>query len=1351
MKRIDEAFYDTNTKSSFIGDSNKINEALHITWLGLLSVRQITGNSFRIKKLLRSDKDLNITSITDDNNDLSLIVKLANDAGIVNNITAKKMILFLRSLKLNPDDPIDETIIRDWFDGYSKISLPNNVKIRAIRKQFVDGKTLADCIFDVWSYLRMNKKVLADTNVFQFVKHTMYFPPKGSIIDKKGGNATTAATPASTLVSAPSSAQAPIKRGRGRPRKIIDPNQVIAQVNIQTSTTVNTPTQTTANDKLDIDKINAYILQFDSLTGFKNLPDKNLINDRNFIASRFFSTYHVSTILSSLFDLIKEGTGESDRSKIVDFFHDELEDLLKMNLGLINHTNLRTSSLEQLVKIIFILSGFDDITTDFFENNIKEIYSSIKATNGAGESFLDQTAYHIWNTPILIKFLIKDEIGSSVKDLYSFVYKIFGSQIKYMNAVSTEAKVQDMKLSNMRKIMPYIEQKFDIEKIISDEFVSFSYKGVPQKSSRPSYSYRSRPRSSRVNSTETRYLPFFVLDCFIEDNIITEKDVYLTVKNKYETSAERYKYIDLLNYFGKKYRETLDVSLMSDAEYIDLQKQESNMNAYARYLKLIEHNRENLLDNDEFITILESNSFNSLYDDIPLLLSKGEGVSALIKKIYSYYSRYTKLFSLILKYFIKEKILNNYNLYPTNFWELYDYLPSDLEKENLLKMLSNKDNINKAPTFITLLMMGVGTGRIKYDYITQWIKDNSFFKEGKFSYGSEIDKDRNDALSQADWDSNKKFGKIFLIDFILKEGDNADNYFSNDNYFLYQLLDNYVEYEEKDWMLSKELSNLMVVEKDKLNQFILGDYIPTGNALSYVYKSVVKSFIPKQNIFEIMYNKIKKDFSSSASLQNFDSLTYVRNKSQTFDFSFSAFMDFLSKVDPKLFSEMALVAPTARDLFSIFLTGVPDSIEPKLKEHAVNLLSKENNDPSYRWRGDNIQKVLTDWSKVYYYKDIVLLFISNTNFRASIKSARRVWKFIDTVFTYITDKDTFQGNKPVEDFLEWFEKNNRNKFSLLMTRKLAYMKDSIQLTKILEDKHNPLPLSDSVKSDPKLVLKYLSVNDRTLDLDETNFKDLLPPKDKGENLFTYMDRLTNATSDIVKAYNDKIPDPKVIPTDISDKDLYELSLDFNHRYNIKRHGDLGFKILKVFESNPSNKQEFEDFYKELQAAGKNPLIVAEPLFHGTGTLAANMILRYFFLPSIRGDSVKVFGQKIGSGDSLGNGVYLAPGLDKALSYMTDNARNYNQAAGNIGYILQCKAILYDEGVGFNQAKGSQSWKSNEYCIHTDPPTKAVLVEKVYYGMSIPIRELEDEWAKRGITTPPGASAYGDLSTLKAGS
>lgn len=199
-----------------------------------------------------------------------------------------------------------------------------------------------------------------------------------------------------------------------------------------------------------------------------------------------------------------------------------------------------------------------------------------------------------------------------------------------------------------------------------------------------------------------------------------------------------------------------------------------------------------------------------------------------------------------------------------------------------------------------------------------------------------------------------------------------------------------------------------------------------------------------------------------------------------------------------------------------------------------------------------------------------------------------------------------------------------------------------------------------------------------------------------KTLDTLDNYLNNENKDSLKKLNDlQVEEVKKSP-----KELSQLTADYHRTKRSNRHGDNSMVIKKEF-----------DVAIPLQAESQKEWILKDPeqeiinpMYHGTGSIAASMILRYGFRVIKSGDSSVV-------GRMLGDGVYGAIHLDKSQQYIGDEG--YGRRIGTKGYIFAMNAALGEKGKDY-QAAGlgnRDGIRSPEWCVFT--PNSQFKIFKAY--------------------------------------
>jgi len=134
-----------------------------------------------------------------------------------------------------------------------------------------------------------------------------------------------------------------------------------------------------------------------------------------------------------------------------------------------------------------------------------------------------------------------------------------------------------------------------------------------------------------------------------------------------------------------------------------------------------------------------------------------------------------------------------------------------------------------------------------------------------------------------------------------------------------------------------------------------------------------------------------------------------------------------------------------------------------------------------------------------------------------------------------------------------------------------------------------------------------------------------------------------------------------------------------------KHGDTYPMIDKVYDANLEY-PEFEEFRKTKYGDGS-----VVPAYHGTGGIAAGMILRYGF-KVIKSSDPSVVGRM------LGDGIYFSNKIDKVSQYVSNGG--YSRQHGQKGYVMEMDTNLGTRNRDYRAAgiDGRDSIRSPEWCV-----------------------------------------------------
>lgn len=236
------------------------------------------------------------------------------------------------------------------------------------------------------------------------------------------------------------------------------------------------------------------------------------------------------------------------------------------------------------------------------------------------------------------------------------------------------------------------------------------------------------------------------------------------------------------------------------------------------------------------------------------------------------------------------------------------------------------------------------------------------------------------------------------------------------------------------------------------------------------------------------------------------------------------------------------------------------------------------------------------------------------------------------------------------------------------------------------------------------------------------------PIRKNEDELAYFNRVLNKTdADAVD-----VVEPKVTKIETTADELEVMSAEFYKYYSQPpKHGNVALKITDAFNVN-LDFPEFEVFKQN------HPDTKMFPVFHGTGTVAASMILRFGFRVINKKAATGVIKY---AGRMLGDGIYFATNLDKSAQYVGDNTKgNGVSRHGQTGYIFEMEAYLGEKGVDYESAGlGKDSIRSPEWCVFN--PRAQVRIVRAFRVEMTTRAQLEAWIEKHGVSMAKNESKY----------
>ncbi|BAU40085.1 hypothetical protein [Ralstonia phage RSP15] len=213
-----------------------------------------------------------------------------------------------------------------------------------------------------------------------------------------------------------------------------------------------------------------------------------------------------------------------------------------------------------------------------------------------------------------------------------------------------------------------------------------------------------------------------------------------------------------------------------------------------------------------------------------------------------------------------------------------------------------------------------------------------------------------------------------------------------------------------------------------------------------------------------------------------------------------------------------------------------------------------------------------------------------------------------------------------------------------------------------------------------------------------------------------------------KAANVDIPGLNVRQETKSDTDLEDMSYEYD-AFNNYRHGGIAVKFLRSFDVNFEGAERRQEEF--LKSRPDNQEVI-QPAFHGTGSVAASMILRKGFTV-IKSSDPSVVGRM------LGDGVYFSNVIDKVAQYVSDGG--YQRGIGTKGYIFEMSVAIGKKYQDYRSAGlGNDSIRSPEWAVYHW--NDQIVIKKAYEVQLIKKSDMEalkkKVEARKGITANESA-------------
>lgn len=352
-------------------------------------------------------------------------------------------------------------------------------------------------------------------------------------------------------------------------------------------------------------------------------------------------------------------------------------------------------------------------------------------------------------------------------------------------------------------------------------------------------------------------------------------------------------------------------------------------------------------------------------------------------------------------------------------------------------------------------------------------------------------------------------------------------------------------------------------------------------------------------------------------------------------------------------------------MFSAWEQRIKEDSKKSLKGSFIYLMQNENDESKENFKA-MLRKMPTLTSHQWNYDEIYTSIISNHSKydKETIKVMLKAYvRSMESLKVGSVDKgriDTINDSF-VTALLELHETEPRFADSIfedvrMTTRNMLIKRQGAQnYLESIKDELYKYPIKPDMQLDSHRIQQILKYNNVDMAIPKTK-KDIKKISDISKAIEKGVAKFGNLNIEEVQTTKEQNEKMSV--------DIYRLAND--------NHGDFGMKVLRTFNVEfPGSKERIEAFKKS-----KPNTEVMPRVFHGTGTVAASMILRNGFVVIPSKDSSTV-------GRALGNGIYFSNVSNKAAQYVSD--AGYGRRYGTKGYLFEMEAALGDRGTDYRSA------------------------------------------------------------------
>ena len=134
-------FSDAAGRAALVANPKLVTELFFVNALGFLGLYALNDSRGYRKMYETSEKRLKINEIADDNHDVSLVVKLCVDAGVLTEALATPVTRLLALIKQRTirGKDVDDAKIRDIITHTMLVTKPMDAQVKTLVTSFMDG------------------------------------------------------------------------------------------------------------------------------------------------------------------------------------------------------------------------------------------------------------------------------------------------------------------------------------------------------------------------------------------------------------------------------------------------------------------------------------------------------------------------------------------------------------------------------------------------------------------------------------------------------------------------------------------------------------------------------------------------------------------------------------------------------------------------------------------------------------------------------------------------------------------------------------------------------------------------------------------------------------------------------------------------------------------------------------------------------------------------------------------------------------------------------------------------------------------------------------------------------------